>query len=445
MRRAFRDGGGGTTLMPSLCCESTPLNLSSVSGERSGQRSAAPSARPALAALSLCMLMSSLGTSIANVALPTFARVFGSSFHDAQWVVIVYLVAVTALVVVAGRFGDHVGHRRLLLAGLLLYTWASLFCGLAPSLPWLLLARALQGAGAAVMMALTLAFVAGTVPRDHIGSAMGWLGTTSAIGTALGPSLGGILLATLGWPAIFLVSIPLGVLAIVFAWRYLPVDEVNETRAQAPLLDFGLLRDRRLAMGCVANLLVTSVMIATLVVGPFYLSNALGLTTAGVGLAMSCGPVVSAVTGILSGRLVDRHGADRIGILALGCMLAGAAALVLVPLRYGLPGYLLALLVLTLGYATFQAANNTAVMAGVPGGRRGLVSGLLNLSRNLGLVAGASLLGAVFAHGVGRDDVAAAVPAAVAAGMHLTFMVATGLLLVAFWSAAWSKSRQPHL
>ena len=107
------------------------MNTSAVPGELSGQRTLAPSARWALATLSLSMLMSSLGTSIANVALPTFAEVFYTRFHDVLGVVVTYLIAVTVLVVFAGRLGDRIGHGRLLIGGLSLYTMAALFCGLA--------------------------------------------------------------------------------------------------------------------------------------------------------------------------------------------------------------------------------------------------------------------------------------------------------------------------
>ena len=159
----------------------------------------APTARWALASLSLAMLLSSLGTSIANVGLPTLARAFNAPFQQVQWVVLAYLLATTTLVVSAGRLGDMVGRRRLLLAGIALFTLASVLCGMAPTLGLLIAARALQGLGAAVMMALTMALVAQTVPQDKTGSAMGLLGTVSAIGTALGPSLGGLLIAGVGW------------------------------------------------------------------------------------------------------------------------------------------------------------------------------------------------------------------------------------------------------
>ncbi|MEO7106387.1 MAG: MFS transporter, partial [Rhodoferax sp.] len=182
------------------------------------------STRWALASLSLSMLLSSLGTSIANVGLPTLAQAFNASFQQVQWVVLAYLLAITTLIVSVGRLGDLFGRRRLLLAGIGLFTLASGLCGTAPNLGLLITARAAQGLGAATMMALTMAFVAETVPKEKTGSAMGLLGTMSAVGTALGPSLGGVLIAMLGWRAIFHITVPLGLLAWGLAYRFLPRD-----------------------------------------------------------------------------------------------------------------------------------------------------------------------------------------------------------------------------
>jgi len=152
-----------------------------------------------LASLSLSTLLSSLGTSSANVALPTLAQTFAASFQQVQWVVLAYLVAMTAFIVGVGRLGDRVGRGRLLVAALLAFTLASVLCALAPTLPLLVMARAAQGVGAAAMMALAMALVGEKIPREKTGSAMGLLGTMSAIGTALGPSLGGALLAGFGF------------------------------------------------------------------------------------------------------------------------------------------------------------------------------------------------------------------------------------------------------
>ena len=139
------------------------------------------------------MLLSSLGTSIANVGLPTLAQAFTASLQQVQWIVLAYLLAITTLIVSVGRLGDLTGRRRLLLAGIFLFTVASILCGVAPTLWLLIAARAAQGVGAAIMMALSMAFVGETVPKERTGSAMGLMGTMSAIGTTLGPSLGGVL------------------------------------------------------------------------------------------------------------------------------------------------------------------------------------------------------------------------------------------------------------
>ena len=186
-----------------------------------------------LAALSLSMLLSSLGTSIANVGLPSMAYAFNASFQGVQWIVLAYLLAITTLIVSAGRLGDILGGRRLLLAGITLFTVASVLCGMAVTLGQLIAARALQGVGAAIMMALTHAFIGAAVPPSRTGSAMGLLGTMSAVGTAVGPSLGGLLLAWFDWRAIFLLNLPLGIAALVLARRYLPVPQASAPRTAA--------------------------------------------------------------------------------------------------------------------------------------------------------------------------------------------------------------------
>ncbi|MGM9480180.1 MFS transporter [Roseateles sp. NT4] len=429
-----------------------------------------------LAALALCTLLPSLAVSSANVALPTLAAAFGAPFAAVQWVVLAYLLATTALIVGAGRLGDLVGRKRLLLAGIALFTTASTVCAMAPGLAWLIAARAVQGVGAAAMMALTLAFVGEAVPKARTGSAMGLLGTMSAVGTALGPSLGGLLIAGLGWRAIFAFNLPLGLLALLLVWRWLPADRRSaqasgfdlpgtallavalaayalamtlslwllvaavvallaflhvETRAVSPLVRLDALREPPLAAALAANVVVAAVMMTTLVVGPFHLSRALGLSTASVGLLMSVGPVVSAFSGVPAGRLVDRFGARRASLFGLAGMLAGGLLLSLLPAGGGAAAYVGPLLLITPGYALFQAANNTAVMANVEAARRGVVSGLLNLSRNLGLVTGASLMAAVFAAATGTASLMTATAAAVARGTQLSFGLSAVLLLVA--------------
>lgn len=380
------------------------------------------STRGALFSLSLSMLLASLGTSIANVGLPSLALAFDASFQAVQWVVLAYLLAITAVIVSAGRLGDRLGRRRLLLAGLLLFALACGLCAMAPSLHWLIAARVLQGLGAAIMMAMTLGMVGDTVSKARTGRVMGLLGTLSAVGTAMGPSVGGVLLSLWSWRALFLLGAPLGLLAAALAYRYLP----DEPGARAVTPFWSSLASPGLRAGLGMSALVSAVMMATFVVGPFYLSRGLGLAPAWMGLVMAVGPCVAAVTGVPAGHLTDRFGSSRMTALGLAIMAVGALSLALAS---GLLAYLGALVLLTSGYSLFQAANNTAVMRDVEGPRRGTVSGLLNLSRNVGLIFGASALGAVFAWAT--PDIVRATPQSVAFGLHTTFAVALGLILLA--------------
>ncbi|WP_428696812.1 MFS transporter [Stappia sp.] len=388
--------------------------------------------RASMVVLGLSMLLASLGTSIANIALPALAEAFSARFQDVQWVVVAYLAALTVSVVVAGRLGDIFGLRRMHLAGLGLFCLASLLCGLAPDLGLLIAARTLQGIAAAFLMTLTIALVRETASPARMGRAMGLMGTVSAIGTALGPSLGGVLVSSTGWQGIFFVQVPVAAATLVLAFVSLPRDAERTKPAAAglrPAFDLG--RGTGLAPALLVNILVAAVMMTTLVVGPFYLGLALGLSAMAVGMVMSVGPAISILSGLPSGRAVDAWGTRPVLGTGLGLLAAGAFSLSVLPGLIGVAGYVLAVAVLTPGYQLFQAANNTAVMADVAGDRRGVVSGLLSLSRNIGLILGASAMGAVFAIGVGTGDFQAASPGAVAGGMRLVFGVAGALMVLA--------------
>lgn len=433
----------------------------------------------AILGLALAALMAALDTSIANAGLPALAHALNAPFAQVQWIVLAYLLPLTSLIVGVGRLGDTLGRRRTLLGGIALFTAASVACGLAPNLPALLVARAVQGLGAAAMMALSVALVGETAPRERTGAAMGLLGTMSAIGTALGPSLGGLLVATVGWRALFWINLPVGILAYALVARRLPADRPApggarpafdtagalllagslaayalamtvgnayvliaaavgvallariERRAPAPLLHPAVLGDPTLRIRLICGALIAAVMMATLVVGPFYLAHALRLAPAHVGLALSVGPLTVALMGIPAGRLADRLGAQRTAIVGLGSLALGAALLSRTSLTGGLIGYLAPLTAVTIGYALFQTANSAAALAGVASDRRGVVSAMLSLSRNLGLITGASVLGAVFAWGSGAPDAATAAPEAVAAGVRAAYAAATGLAAVA--------------
>ncbi|GAB3785360.1 MFS transporter [Dyella agri] len=384
------------------------------------------------ATLALSMLLASLGTSIANIALPTLAETFSAPFAQVQAVVVAYLAALTISVIVAGQLGDRHGLKPMLMAGLGLFAAASLLCSVASNL-WLLIGfRTLQGIGAAFLMTLSMAFMRETATETRVGRAMGLLGTVSALGTALGPSLGGLLIPATGWRGIFWIQFPLGAVALILAYVTLPDAFGQRKRSstnQQPVLN------RNLVPNLVVNLLVAAVMMTTLVVGPFYLSLGLGLKAAQVGFVMAIGPVISIVSGVPSGRLVDAHGSGTVLALGLALMVAGTLLLAIIPNMIGVIGYVLSIIVLTPGYQLFQAANNTAALANVPIDRRGTVSGLLGLSRNIGLITGASVMGAVFAFGIGTKAFSNANAVAIAAGMRMTFLLAAGMMILALWIA----------
>jgi MFS family permease len=436
--------------------------------------------------LALSVLVSSLGISIATIALPALAREFSAPISAVQWVILAYLLAVTVAIVTAGRLGDMFGHRRVLLVGLLIFAWASLLCGLAPTLAVLIGARAVQGVSAAMLMALPMAIARETIPPGRIGSAMGLLGTMSAIGTALGPSLGGPLIGVLGWRAAFVALALLGLLTFAVARRYLPAapgqrapgrgrfDVLGtlvlaltlaayaiamtagkqgfggsnaallaaaaigaglfvrvEAQAVSPLVPLAVFRDGSFMAALVMNVLVSTVMMATLIVGPFFLSFGLGLGEAMVGLVMAVGPCAAALAGVPAGRITDRFGAATSLVAGLAQMALGLVLLAALPVTFGIAGYALALIVLTPGFQLFLAANNAAVMLAAREDQRGMVSGLLGLSRNIGFVSGASVMGAVFSAAAGTRDIAKAAPETIASAFSATFLIAAGVIALA--------------
>lgn len=433
-----------------------------------------------IAGMGLAVLTASVGTSAANVALPDLAEAFGASLGQVRWVVVAYLIGMTAASVTVGALGDRLGHRPVLVAGLALFSVTALVGALAPSLAVLIVARALQGVGAAVMTALPLAIAREAAGPDRVGRTMGLLGTTSAVGTAAGPALGGLLIGLAGWRVPFAAMVPLGIGALVLVargpigaplsrrpgrfdapgtalligaiglyglaltapadpWPVVPLLTgaalltvgfvLVELRAAHPIVSMTMVTSRAVAIGLGANVAVAAVMMSTLVVGPFFLAGALHLTPAAIGLTMAVGPVISATTGIPAGRLVDRAGATAMVTTGLVVLTAGALALAFLPIWWGVAGYVGALIVLTPGYQLFLAANNTATLNHIDDRQRGTAAGLLGLSRNFGLITGASALGAVFTAAAGPADEAAASADLLAGALRITFLIAA--LLVA--------------
>ncbi|MCS3460724.1 MFS transporter [Aeromonas sp. BIGb0445] len=436
--------------------------------------------RAGLLALGLATLLPMLAGSMANMVLPALGQVFAVPFASVQWVLVAYLLGITCLTVVAGRLGDRFGRRRLLLWGMVLFSLASLLCALAPTIGWLIAARVLQGAGAACMLSLALAMVGQLVPPARRGWSMGLLGTLSACGTALGPSFGGLLIDGLGWQAPFLLLVPLSLLALGCARLGLPRDGSSPQKERmnlaslsllvaallcyglaltsggtlalglwagallvttlfirrerldsSPLLPLVLLATPRLRGGLLASALVASVMVLTLLIGPFYLRGVFDLDMATVGLMISGGPLLAALTGMPAGWLVDRLGARQVVRLGLAVMGTAALGLAGAAGQFGTLGYLLPILLLTVGYALFQTANNSAVVGEASEQTRGAVAGLLTLSRNLGQLTGVAGLGGLFAALVGEQGLNMA--SELVFGTQALFALSALLIGLALW------------
>ncbi|MEO0384713.1 MAG: MFS transporter [Pseudomonadota bacterium] len=441
--------------------------------------------RGVVATLAFSMLLASLGISIVAISLPDLVIAFDSTLAGAQWVILSYLLAITVTTVPIGRLSDEIGLKPVLLMGLSLFTLASIGCALAPNLWALVGLRAVQGMAAAALMTLPISAVRHLVPPEKTGSVMGLLGTVSAVGTALGPSLGGVLIDGFGWNSVFFalavggglttmlyaattragnhqnaasprrrqdVAGLLLLVAVLGGYSFaMTVDAFSapqflllvaslagllifirlEKHAANPIVDLRLFSQPALTTGALANTLVSTIMMATLIVGPFFLMFGLGLSNATSGLIMAIGPVTAAFSGVPAGRLTDRFGPSAMMVAGLMQMVAGALALAWLPVMFAVPGFIVAFMLLTPGYQLFLAAVNTHVLNGADAKQRGVVSGIMTLSRNLGFLTGASLMGALFAGAVGISDPSLASPDAIATGLTATYLVAALLAALA--------------
>ena len=350
--------------------------------------------RSVLTVVLLATAMSNLDQSIVGVALPTLRRVFNAEVGLIQWVILAYQVAIVATLLIAGRLSDRLGARRIFLAGLSLFTFASGLCGLALSAWQLVVFRGLQGIGAAMLMATGQVLLTEVYPAARRGSAMGSLHMAVAAGLTAGPSLGGVLIEAASWRLIFLVNLPIGLFALWLAWGYLPKGGSQPTAG--PLLNRSLVRSWPLLAGLLAAFLAFVALASNMFLIPFTLQPLMGLSPAHAGLVMIAVPLTILVVAPLSGRLTDRVG-PRWPATA-GISLVAVAILLMAQLRAD-SAVLFAVLILVLygiGAGFFQAPNNAAVMTAAPEGSRGTVSGLLALARSLGQIAGVALAGAIW-------------------------------------------------
>ena len=356
---------------------------------------------------------------------------FGESFSAVQWVVLGYLLTMTAFAVYAGKLGDRFGKRRLLFSGLALFAVASALCTFAPNLPLLVVGRALQGAGAALINSLALALVVDVVPAGNAGSGLGFLSATSAVGTMIGPTVGAFLIGLGGWRAIFAINVPVALLVYVIL-RLTTSPRAGASRAGSTAPS-GSLMSPVLKLSLGASLFVNGVMVSTLILAPFALSHTYGLPIHVVGIVMGIGPLMTVLCALVSGRFADRLDARVVTIAGLSVFGLGTLGLALLHVEFGLIGYIIPVMLIGAGWGLFQTSNNHVVLGDSGANRRGTVSGWLALSRNLGLIGGTWVVGLLFGsitHGsssLSGEVVASAVRASFAAD---TVLIICGLVLV---------------
>jgi DHA2 family multidrug resistance protein-like MFS transporter len=408
----------------------------------------------AVVAISLAVGMASLDTAIANIALPSIAVDLKVSPADVVWVVNVYQIALVATLLPLGALGEIVGHQRIYLGGLLLFTIASLGCACAWSLETLLIARVLQGLGAAGLMSVNSALIRFVYPVRMLGRGYGY--NAMVVGTAftLGPTIASSILAFGPWPWLFAVNIPFGLVAMAIGMRTLPptpraghgfdflgaalatmclglvilgigsaahraplgpvVAELvvgvalglilirRQADHPAPMLPVDLFRRPMFALSAATAVCAFAVQGIGFVALPFYFEDVLHRTQVETGFFMTPWPLVVAIMAPVAGRLSDRHKVGLLGGVGLVTLGVGMALLATLPESPSILNIVWRMVICGLGFGFFQTPNLRAIMSSAPQGRSGGASGIVATARLIGQTTGAALAALCFAL-AGRD------------------------------------------
>ena len=439
-----------------------------------------------LAAVSLGVVMDGVDGAIVNVALPTMAAYFATDTGTIAWVIIVYLLMMAGLMLVFGKFADRGRAKKIFLAGFGVFTVASLACGLAPTLEILLAARLVQGAGAAMIAAVAPLLFVRHLPAGMLAMALGVLATTSSIGFAVGPAIGGFLTQYFSWHWIFLINIPIGIAGILFAARVIPEDEPVECPAPFDypgavllflamalvtfVLEEGLARgiSDPLIVGCitlgifsaalfvlreltvknpliniriflsgsfsavlVAYMLMNVVFMGIIYLLPFYLTTMMGYDPAVTGLFLLVPPAAIALLSIPFGKWSDRSGRRVFAAAATGVMIVYSLLFSFLVPESGILPLLAGLILIGVSVGIFSGPAASRVIESAPEGEEGTGSSLMVTTIYFGAVLGTAIYAAIFT--IATMQSGAIVPfadldeAAFLPGFHLT--VAAGVVL----------------
>ena len=402
----------------------------------------------ALATTMVGTFMSTLNNSIVNIANPTMAASFDVSMAQIQWVATIYLIVTSSMMLLFGRMGDRVGSHRIYITGVALFTVASFACYLADDLMPLLIARAFQGAGAAMSMAVGMGLVATIFPLKQRGRAMGATVVTVGLGSVAGPSVGGLVLAYASWHYIFLLSVPFGLVSFIMAalWLRSPLPkkpEVSipllssllfaaavaclivflssgsagsqwfalafcllaaalvmvERRTSSPLFDRTLLKNKRFILGNSIAILTYCAHIMLIFQLPFFLDTVWSLPVGTIGLLMMISALTLAVGGPISGFISDHFGAFKVMIPAMGAMLLSLVCAFFLGSTPSMALFVALMILAGAGMGFFNTPNNSDIMTAAGRENASFASGFVGTNRNLGFCIGTALSAGVFHFG----------------------------------------------
>ncbi|WP_274433792.1 MFS transporter [Alicyclobacillus sp. ALC3] len=411
--------------------------------------------------------MAAVDASIVNITLPVLQRQFHVTLSTVTWVSLTYLLTLAALIIPLGRLADMFGRRWMYAIGFTVFIIGSLLCGLSPNLTFLLASRVLQAVGAAMLQANSVSIITATTPASDRGKAIGIQGAAQAIGLSLGPAIGGTLLSFATWRWVFFVNVPVGIIGTVLGILMLPPDGkrnrqqafdylgaiilaptlvaliyflntgkdqgwgspvivgsyivaalgmasfiVVERRSQHPMLDLSMLKIPSISVGSITGVLSFAVMYAVTLLGPFYFDRVQHLQSYQAGLYMTVIPLGMTIFTPVSGALADRFGTR---ILTVSGMLIAALGSVGLALATGFTHGGVGIVLLVAGFffigaglGFFTPPNNSSVMGSAPKSSLGVVGGLLNMSRTMGMSIGVTLGGLSYQvflvfYGVGHE------------------------------------------
>ncbi len=329
-----------------------------------------------------------------TLALPSLGRDLGLSVENSRWIVLAFLVSTGTLMLPAGRAGDLIGHRRIYLLGFVLFGLTSLACGLAVGFVDLVVFRLIQGAGGAMIMATAPALLTTSFPPQQRGRALGLAASATYIGLTFGPTLGGLIVSSLGWRWIFLFNVPISVLVTAMGWSLLPR---GVPASKGPFGGLALFRSRTFSATVLAAMATYVTLFIGILLLPFYLEEGLGLSPVETGMLLSVQPLVMALVTTPAGWLSDRIGSRGLATLGMVLLAAGMFGLSQLTAVQSISTVAFWLVLCGLGMGVFISPNTSALMGAAPAGQQGVAGSVMAEARVLGQVLGVAAATTVFA------------------------------------------------